>query len=159
MQGLQKGNTLTLCKIMSKGPWSDRGLFWSIATNNMPFFLQQMTFWLKKTESSLCIFSGNREHSGTSRILMKENLWFYLASTWSFGCMKLLVFFNVKAYPTMIFCWIWAGKAPSIQNDELESSMSMSLSFSSLFVGKISWLNLIASSITNKRVESRGKWL
>lgn len=30
----------TLCRTMSKGPWSDSGRFWSIATKRIPFFLQ-----------------------------------------------------------------------------------------------------------------------
>lgn len=34
-------NKQTLCRTMSKGPWSERGLFWSIATNIIPFFLHQ----------------------------------------------------------------------------------------------------------------------
>lgn len=39
---------LTLCRTMSKGPWSERGLCWSIATNNIPLFLhwkQSSTEW------------------------------------------------------------------------------------------------------------------
>ena len=39
MEALTKKNLLTLCKTMSKGPCSERGLFGSIATKVIPLFL------------------------------------------------------------------------------------------------------------------------
>lgn len=35
--------TPTLCRTISKGPCSDKGLLWSIATNTIPFFLKTKT--------------------------------------------------------------------------------------------------------------------
>jgi len=32
---------LTLCNTISNGPCSESGLFWSIATNNIPLFLHK----------------------------------------------------------------------------------------------------------------------